>query len=68
MRNELVLTIDFGDDREGVKRAFAHLIGVNPQELYEAVPGLTFSGTAIPNLFTLLRPANVKIQQVKDDR
>ena len=62
MRNLLTIEVDFGDDREGALRMFAHMIGVNRQELYHTEPGFRFSGAAVPNLFTLLRPASVDLR------
>ena len=61
MTTKLTLTIDFGDDKQGALRAYAHFIGVSEHELVNTFPGSSFSGAAVPNLSTLLRPAHVRV-------
>jgi hypothetical protein len=60
---ELTITINFGDERERALQMYCHLTGIKPKDLINVGKGTTFSGMAEPSLFTLLRPAAVRVKE-----
>lgn len=59
---QVILTIEFGDDKRAALRMYAHFVGAKEDELANPEKGFMFSGVCIPNMFTLMRPAHIDVK------